>query len=348
MAHGSDLAPSSAVCVARVPRRHLRQFTAPARLTGILLLVVWLGPVSFVQTEAWQLFRWAGAPAPVSADQQVIPARQALVLAPGTPLKLHLRDGSVVDGRFLGRALLDSALYAPRFAAYARTSDFVPFALGETLQVSLRDGREWTAPFAGYGELTMLLDAHDGSGPRRLPFEFAKEIRGAGGAWVNPKALARAFQKGALPSAEALVLGERAGTEYGPEAWSSALRVAVQDIQTASVELPSGGSAAGVVIVAVLATLVILYVIAASSFHSSSSGCSSYSGDFSGWLVELTPRAFDRTRSCYVDDPPAVADAWPGETEVPRATSSAGSVQPPDAAAAAGEVAPQNTVDRLN
>src|SRR5262245_45167029 len=117
--------------------RASRRFTASARTAAILLLFVWLGPVSFAQTELWQLLKWAGAPTLASAEQQVIPAGQALVLTPGTLLKLWLRDASVVEGRFLGRALLDSSLYASRFAAYARTSDFVPFALGETLRVSL-------------------------------------------------------------------------------------------------------------------------------------------------------------------------------------------------------------------
>jgi hypothetical protein len=265
------------------------------------------------------------------------------VLAPGTPLKLTLRDGSVVAGRFLGRALLDSALYAPRFAAYARTSDFVPFALGETLQVSLRDGREWTAPFAGYGELTLLFETHDSSGARRLPFEFAKEIRGANGAWVKPKALARAFHTGSLPSAEALVLGERAGTGSGPGEWESALRVAVQDIQAASVDLPSGGSVAGVVLISALATLIILVVITASSVRSTStaSGCT-YSGSAPGLSLQLTTRPFDRTRSRNVDEPPALADEWPGRIEARPADAAAPPVQPPEAGTT------QNTVDSLN
>ena len=192
------------------------RFTASARTAAILLLILWLGPVSFAQTDAWQLLTWAGAPARASAEAQVIPAGQALVLEPGTPLKLWLRDDSVVQGKFLGRALLDSSLYAPRFAAYARTSDFVPFAIGETLRVSLRDGREWSAPFAGYGEMTLLLKGAEGSDPRRVPFEFVREVRGANGAWVQPKALTRAFRKGSLPSAEAIALGDGVGTLEPP------------------------------------------------------------------------------------------------------------------------------------
>src|SRR5262245_56553804 len=185
MSMGTRLDPVSLHFVSRISRHVL----APVRLAAILLLAVWIGPVSLAQTDAFQLLKWAGAPAPAAAEAQVIPAGQALVLSPGTLLKLALADGIVVLGRFVGRTRLDSTLYAPRFARYARTSDFVPFALGETLSVSLRDGREWRAPFLGYGEMTVLLQNPDGEGVLRVPFEFAKQFRGAHGAWVEPKAL---------------------------------------------------------------------------------------------------------------------------------------------------------------
>ena len=152
---------------ARAPRRPWN-VSHPTRLAALLLLMVWVGPVTIVQTDSWQLLSLVGAPERASAASQEIPAGKAMLLEPKTPLKLHLRDGSVVEGRFLGRTLLDSALYAPRFAAHARTSSYVPFALSETLRVSLRDGREWTAPFAGYAELTLLLRGPDG--PLRVPF----------------------------------------------------------------------------------------------------------------------------------------------------------------------------------
>ena len=324
--------------------RSSRRFTASARTAAILLLIVWLGPVSFAQTDTWQLFMWAGAPTAASAEAQVIPAGQALVLEPGTPLKLWLRDESVVQGKFLGRALLDSSLYAPRFAAYARTADFVPFALGETLRVSLRDGREWSAPFAGYGEMTLLVKGAEGSDPRRVPFEFVREVRGANGAWVQPKALTRAFRKGSLPSAEAIALGDGVGT--GAEQWTNALRVAVQDIKSAAVDLPSGGSVAGVVLVSALVTVVLFYVLLAASMRSASStSCSSpnaYPNLLGGMSLHLTTRPYDRSRSCYADDPPPMADAAPGGTEVP-----------PDAASAAptgpqARTAPQNAPATLS
>jgi hypothetical protein len=300
-------------------------------LAAILLLAVWIGPVSFAQTDAWQLLKWAGAPATASAESQVIPAGQALVLAPGTMLRLTLADGSVVGGRFLGRTLLDSTLYAPRFASYARTSDFVPFALGETLSVSLRDGREWRAPFAGYGEMTVLLENPDGKGVWRVPFEFAKEFRGARGAWVQPKALARAFHNSSLPSAEALAIGDRGATPGTPEAWEAALRVAVQDIKSATIDLPSGapgtpsgggGSVAGAVVVGAVVAVVLFYVILGANARSTSStNCESMAlpNTMGGTSVRLTTQPFDRSRSCYADDPVAVAEVWPGEPVAPHA-----------------------------
>jgi len=206
---------ASALDIGRVPTercihaRHHRpsRVATSARLAAILLLFTWLGPVTMTQTDAWQLLKWAGAPVPATASASIVAAGDAVVLEAGVPLKLRLRDGSVVNGRFLGRTLLDAALYAPRFAARAQTSSWVPFALGETLRVSLRDGRRLTAPFTGYGELSVLLANVSGGSDLRIPFEFAKEIQRADGEPVAPRDLIQAFKKGTLPSREALALG---------------------------------------------------------------------------------------------------------------------------------------------
>jgi hypothetical protein len=182
-------------------------------MAGGILLMVWVGPVTFVQTDSWQLLGSIGVPERAAAASQVVPAGKALLLEPNTLLKLHLRDGSVLEGRFVGRTLLDSARYAPRFAAYARSSAYLPFTLGDTLRVSLRDGREWTAPFAGYGEMTLLLRSPKGPGCLRVPFESAVDIHRANGDRIEPSALSRAFFAGGLPSAEALTVQERLPTK---------------------------------------------------------------------------------------------------------------------------------------
>ena len=280
----------------------------------MFLLTVWVGPVTFAQTDAGQVLKYVPASDRARANVRVIPAGQALILEPGTPFEARLRDGSVVEGRFLGRTLLDSALYAPRFAAHMRSTNDVPLALGETLQIVLHDGREVTAPFIGYGELTLLLLGPDGYA-LRVPFEFAKTIHRANGDRVEPSALARAFRKGLLPSAEALALGEREPVGTEADWWASALQVAVDDIKSATVDLSPGNSVAGTVVLTVILTTVLLVVLVAASLRSSSSSGCQGPTYFPPILssAHLTTRPFDRSRGCYVGDPLAVADPWPGD-----------------------------------
>ena len=277
------------------------------------MLVVWVGPVTFVQTDSWELLRWLGAPEGASAESQVIPTGTAILLEPQTPLKLRLRDGSVFEGRFPRRALLDSTVYASRFEAHTLSSPFVPFSLSETLHVSLRDDREWTAPFAGYGELTLLLRSPEGA-LLRAPFEFVSEIRRTNGDRVEPVDLARAFHAGLLPSAEALEMELCKPTRSITEP-CSIVKVPVEDIASVSPELPSGVSPAGIVVLSVVATLVLIFVLLANSKPKAPS-CDIWPGSIPGtWGARVTTRPFDRERGCYVGDALAVADPWPGPIE---------------------------------
>jgi hypothetical protein len=299
------------------------------RAASLFLLVVWVGPVTFAQTDAGQVLKYVPVNERPSSDSRVIPAGEALVLEPGTPLKLRLRDGSVVHGRFLGRTLLDSAIYVSRFQAHMRSKNDVPLALGETLQVALQDGREVRGAFDGYAELTLLLLLPDGT-LLRVPFEFAKTIHRANGDGVDPQALSRAFRKGHLPSAEALVLGERLGNEDEAFDWANALRVPVEDIVSATAEFASasGGSGAGVagaVVLGALLSVVLFYVMLAASFSSSShSGCGEVQVP-SSLVIRVTTRPFDRSRGCYADDPLAAAGSWPGSPPVATSQSLSGS-----------------------
>lgn len=301
----------------RTSARHRRTILRPARLTALLLLIVWIGPVTFVHTDAWRLLRFVGAPDRASAESQVIPAGSAMVLEPGTRLRLRMRDGSVRQGRFQRRALLDSALYAPRFAANAKSSSFVPFMLGEILHVSLRDGREWVAPFAGYAELTLLLRSSDGSAHRRVPFEVAAEIRREDGDLVEPASLIRAFQAGLLPSAEALVLdGQRAAAWGGlVEGSDDGHAVAVEDIAAVTAETSSGIGVGGVIVLSVIVSVIVFYVLLAHTVGSAFDRCGSttYGIPTLETLghVRLTTRPFDRSRGCYVGDELAVVDPSP-------------------------------------
>ena len=301
-----------------------RGVTRSARVAGVLLLLVWVGPVTLVQTEAWRPLNWVGAPDRASAESRMISAGEAVQLAPGTPLKLRLRDGSVAEGRFQQRTLLDSAVYARRFAAAARASGYLPLVLGETLSVALRDCRRFTGPFAGYAQLTLLLRGADGSSYLRVPFESASEIRRANGERVEPGALALAFRAGRVPSAEALALETFPATE-GIVDQAGRVQVPAEDIVSATVELPSGNgsvqrdngsSVVGGIVLGIVVGVVLFYILLGASLRSTStSGCQSSAIDVSGFMtragVRPTTRPFDRDRACYEGDALAVADWWP-------------------------------------
>jgi len=257
----------------------------------------------------------------------------AVILQPNAFLKLFLHDGSSFEGRFLARTLLDSASYAPRFAAHTRSSSYVPLAIGETLQVSLRDGREETARFAGYGELTLLLRSPEGGDFLRVPFESALEIRRATGDRVEPRDLAQAFRSGLLPSAEALEIQVR-----GPMG-SSVLRVPVEEVatvtlaETTTAGTPtrslSGDQAVGIVLLSVIVAVVVVFVIIGAAFHSASNNCGSTgpSINLGSIGLRITTRAFDRSRGCFVGEPLAEADPWP-QTESPSGMALANAAMP--------------------
>jgi len=304
--------PSEPAAVLPAPNRQRRR-TCPVRLAGVILLLVWVGPVTFVQTDTWRLLQLVGAPGPASAGSQVIPAGKALVLAPKTSLKLHLRDGSVVEGRFVGRTLLDPTRYASRFEDHVRSSVYVPLMLDEPLQVTLRDGREWTAPFAGYGELSVLLRSPDGSEHLRVPVESLSEVRRSNGDRVVLLDMLLALQAHALPSAEALELEERGRAGQVMERWEDPIRVAVDDIERAVANYDSGIGVGGIIVLSLIATLVLVVVLTAVIASSFFNGCSNVGSriDAGSFGVRLTTRPFDRYRGRYVGEALAEADPWP-------------------------------------
>ena len=287
----------------------------PTRLAAILLLWVWVGPVTFAQTDSWRLLEVVGTPERASAESQVIPAGMAMAIEPNTVLMLHLRNGMVREGRFVRRTLLDSTLYAARFAAHARWSSFLPIALGETVSVSLVDGRQYSGGFLGYGELTLLLRSSDATQDVRIPFESTTEIRRANGDPIEPSDLLQAFRTGLLPSAEALELQEPGPSRGIGKRWGNVFQVAVDDIESVTLELPSGDHVGGTIVLGVLvgvAAAVVLFAVLVRSALNSKPKCSGPGYTPPTLLgVHLTTRPFDRSRGCYVGDPLAVADAWP-------------------------------------
>ena len=266
-----------------------------ARFSAVLLLMLWVGPVSFVQVEVGSLLALLGAPQPARSAADVVSEGEAVVLQPGTLLELRLRNGQKVRGQYLGRSVLDSAEYAPRFAA----APLGPLALGETLHVTLHDGREWVAPFEGYGELSLLLRAADGQ-RIRVPFEFARTIARSDGQRVEPKKLTRAFRSGALPSAEVLLLEGIDPVGSDEERHASALQIPAQDIERTILRTESGGVARAALIIAVVGGLVLIVVLASRPTKPSCSPDFGNTPLFGG--LTPTDRAFDRERGLFVGD----------------------------------------------
>ena len=301
------------------PRRPFVSLTRVARTAAVLLLATWFGPVSFEQTVP--LLRGAVAPAGASvgsvSDGDVVPAGEGLVLAAGTPIELHLRDGRVLRGRFLGRALQDSAAYATRFAGLAASSG-AALSLGESLRVVTLDGRETVAPFAGYAELALLLRGPADAPVLHVPFEFTRSIERADGSAVEVEQLRRAFRDHQLPSADGLVLGARDPVGTDEERWASALRVPADDIVSVRGPSTAGKGVPGLVVFVVGVTAFVLIIAATRDHHEPAySGCENANwGGFGGWSgYSVTERPFDLGRGRFVDDPVARAEAW---SDAPR------------------------------
>ena len=298
------------------PRRPLVRLVRVARTAAPLLLATWFGPVSFEQSIP--LLRGAVAPAGASAESitefSTVPTGQALVLTPGTAISLRLRDGKVVHGRFMGRAIQDSAAYAERFAARDLDHAAGALTLGETLRVVTLDGRESVAPFAGWAEMALLLRGPADAPVLHVPFEFARSIARADGSPVDVAALKKSFRNGDLPSADMLVLGAKDPVGTEEERWASALRVPADDIK--SVSAPSAKSdhagVTGLLVLAVGVTALALIILATQqSSQSYSSGCENVGAvPFSMTAVPRTDRPFDLSRGRFVDDPLTQAEVW--------------------------------------
>lgn len=304
-----------------LPRRPFVSLTRVARTAAVLLLATWFGPVTLEQTAP--LLRGAVAPAGAAVgavtDGGVVPAGEGLVLTTGTPIELRLRDGRVLRGRFLGRALQDSAAYAARFAAAAAPAGGGAFSLGESLRVVTLDGHETVAPFGGWAELALLLRGPASAPTLHVPFEFVRSIERADGSPVDVRQLERAFRDHVLPSADVLVLGAHDPVGTDEERWASALRVPADDI--ASVRGPStaGKGVPGLIVFVVGVTAFVLIIKAMHDDHSSrSSGCEDVNwGGFGGWSgYSVTERPFDLGRGRFVDDPVARAEVWSDATPV--------------------------------
>jgi hypothetical protein len=157
-----------------------------------------------------------------------------------------------------------------------------------------------------------------------VPFEFATEIRRANGDRVEPSILTQAFHARLLPSAEALELEERVRASKMERRWGDTRRVAVEDIESATLaESSAAESMVGVILLSAVASVVLVFWLIGRGIKSSSERCGSSASGFNPAGLHLTTRPFDLYRGCYVGDPLAVADPWPGPAEGGPATAQA-------------------------
>ncbi|MGD2152487.1 MAG: hypothetical protein PVG79_04415 [Gemmatimonadales bacterium] len=124
----------------------------------------------------------------------------------GAELKLRLRDGEVVTGKYLGVEPLPGEEYAERYAR-ARERQMPRFllpALGDTVSLRMTSGAELAAEFLGFDhERSVLLNAPT---PIRLLTTNLREITGPGGATISGAALDSLIVNGDLPVLSALAL----------------------------------------------------------------------------------------------------------------------------------------------
>lgn len=285
----------------------------PTRAAAVVLLAVWLGPVTIAQTDLAGIADFFGYPAPALADSRIVDTGQAVEIEPGAHVMMKLRDGTNIDGRFLGRALMDSARYAERFQTHALSASNGPIALGETLSVTMRDGTTRTAAFAGYGELSLLLRDPLAAAPFAVPFEFAASVHNSSGESIDLKALAKMYRAGALPTAETLVIGPKRALGSPQEQWANALHVPVQDVSATWFDAPRTSTVAlTIALVAVAGLGLILIGLATAKPHVE--GCNQPVNLLSLSLpphVHLTTRPVDVERGRYVGDPMIASGTWP-------------------------------------
>lgn len=278
-----------------------RQWAATA------LLALLLGPMAMSVSGCFTMAAMLAASAGGSTPH-LVPAGDAVHLDPDRELKLFLRDGTTVQGRFRGRTLLDPETYAARFAARSTAGGWSPFALGETVAVDLVDGRRLGAVFAGYAMRSLVLRAPSGPARERVPLQSATAIRHASGGLVSIDSLLAADVRGELPSAEALAIREF-DTARGISGFVSSKReVPLEDVERATV-YGERKDATGLILFGV-ALDVVLFLMLKKAADDAGPGCALIllSGAMSN-DVRLTDRPFDRRLGRFVGEDVAWGDS---------------------------------------
>lgn len=309
------------------------------RWAAVALLVLMLGPFAMSVTGCFTLGAMI-ATSSIEAEPQMVPAGDAMYLEPGRELRLHLRNGSTVRGRFLGRALLSSAAYEARFAGAARSGLGGSLGLGETLLVVCADGRRIEAPFAGYAMRALVLRTRLDSTGIRIPFRSAVSIHRANGDTVSIDSLLLSDLRGELPSAEALAI-EEFDAPRGISGFGVARReVPLEEVQMAVVA--RGSKKTPGLILAGVAADVVLFVMIREMLKPRPApppDCEYTGGPWLGADVRLTERPFDRTLARFVGEDVAWSDpflALSDTLELASPDSAHPAVSPRDEAVAPG------------
>lgn len=282
------------------------------RASALTLLILWIGPVTFGPGgSCGPLLEW-GVPTRASAVQNLVAPRSMATLDPGVRVKLRMRNGTVIQGRYMGRDLLEPEIYAERFAEHAASATYAPLQLGETLHVSLQDGRQRSGPFAGYGDRSLIMSGPDDTGPIRVPVESILSLHRSSDERVDLRGLGRALRANSLPSAEALVIEATDALGSHDERWQRAARIGVSDIQSAGVAgtgSNDGSPLVGGIILGVVAGVLLAFVMLGLALNEASRNCGSHAVVVPAGLTPTT-RPFDLDRGTYQGDPLATCGPW--------------------------------------
>jgi hypothetical protein len=271
------------------------------------MLVFMLAPFAMSVTGCFTLAAMMAASAGDSSPQ-LVPAGDAAFLDLDREIKLHLRNGTTVHGRFRGRTLLDPEIYKARFTARFAAGGWSPLALGESLTMDLLDGRRVSGAFAGYGMRSIVLRSLEDSVGERVPLRSATSIRHALGGLVSIDSLLAAEVRGELPSAEALAIRAFDTTRGISGFVSTRQDVPLEEVQMATV-YGQKKEMTGLILFGV-AIDVVLFLMLKKAADDAEPGCAlilplaAMSTD-----VRLTDRPFDRRLGRFVGEDVAWGDS---------------------------------------
>jgi hypothetical protein len=129
-------------------------------------------------------------------------------IEPGKTLKLRLRDGGVVEGKYLGLEPLPAEEYAARYA-WTREQHLVNVPLpelGDTVTLCMTWGGELDAEFLGFDLYKVLVRKLGEPGPESVRPGDIDMLRVRGNAAIGGETLALLLSEGAFPFHSAVAM----------------------------------------------------------------------------------------------------------------------------------------------